>query len=198
MNNVTQTIYVVDDDEAMRDSMTWLLEGEGYVVACFDSGESFLNARSAEMRGYLILDVRMPEMSGLELHEKLDALGSQLPIIFVTGHGDVPMAVSALQRGACDFIEKPFHNEDLLSRIVRALLEGSAPHEILAITFTKKAAGEMRQRLQELLEQFSTQSDAELSHGLIQRGFTQAPSKSTASSPPAACAMAPSATDWIN
>lgn len=60
-------------------------------------------------------------MSGLELHEKLDSLGSQLPVIFVTGHGDVPMAVGALQRGACDFIEKPFHNEDLLSRIVRAL-----------------------------------------------------------------------------
>ena len=121
MNDLPQTIYVVDDDEAMRDSMTWLLEGEGYVVACYDSGESFLNARRADMRGCLILDVRMPEMSGLELQEKLDALGSQLPIIFVTGHGDVPMAVSALQRGACDFIEKPFHNEDLLSRIVRAL-----------------------------------------------------------------------------
>ncbi|MBT9520962.1 MAG: response regulator transcription factor [Dechloromonas sp.] len=121
MNNLTQTIYVVDDDEAMRDSMTWLLEGEGYVVACFDSAESFLKARRDDMRGCLILDVRMPEMSGLELHEKLDALGSELPVIFVTGHGDVPMAVSALQRGACDFIEKPFHNEDLLSRIVRAL-----------------------------------------------------------------------------
>lgn len=122
MTNVpTQTIYVVDDDEAMRDSMTWLLEGEGYVVACFDSAESFLKARRDDMRGCLILDVRMPEMSGLELHEKLDALGSELPVIFVTGHGDVPMAVSALQRGACDFIEKPFHNEDLLSRIVRAL-----------------------------------------------------------------------------
>ena len=121
MNDLTQTIYVVDDDEAMRDSMSWLLEGEGYVVACFDSAESFLKARRDDMRGCLILDVRMPEMSGLELHEKLDALGSQLPVIFVTGHGDVPMAVSALQRGACDFIEKPFHNEDLLSRIVRAL-----------------------------------------------------------------------------
>ncbi|MGB4064428.1 MAG: response regulator transcription factor [Azonexus sp.] len=121
MNVLTQTIYVVDDDEAMRDSMTWLLEGEGYVVACFDSAESFLKARRDDMRGCLILDVRMPEMSGLELHEKLDALGSELPVIFVTGHGDVPMAVSALQRGACDFIEKPFHNEDLLSRIVRAL-----------------------------------------------------------------------------
>ncbi len=115
------TIYVVDDDEAMRDSMSWLLEGEGYRVACFDSAASFLKARRDDMRGCLVLDVRMPDMSGLELHEKLDALGSHLPIIFVTGHGDVPMAVSALQRGALDFIEKPFHNEDLLSRIVRAL-----------------------------------------------------------------------------
>jgi two-component system response regulator TtrR len=118
---MTQTIYVVDDDEAMRDSLTWLLEGEGYQVTCFDSAESFLNSRSDEMRGCIILDVRMPEMSGLELHEKLDTLGSKLPIIFVTGHGDVPMAVAALQRGACDFIEKPFHNEELLSRIERAL-----------------------------------------------------------------------------
>lgn len=117
----TQTIYVVDDDEAMRDSMTWLLEGEGYRVACFESAERFLQARRDAMRGCLVLDVRMPTMSGLELHEKLDALGSRLPVIFVTGHGDVPMAVAALQRGACDFIEKPFHNEDLLSRIRRAL-----------------------------------------------------------------------------
>jgi FixJ family two-component response regulator len=114
-------IYVVDDDEAMRDSMTWLLEGEGYRVACFESAEAFLKARNDAMRGCIVLDVRMPEMSGLELHEKLDTLGSQLPIIFITGHGDVPMAVAALQRGACDFIEKPFHNEDLLSRVTRAL-----------------------------------------------------------------------------
>lgn len=117
----TPTVYVVDDDEAMRDSMSWLLEGEGYKVACFESGASFLASRRSQMRGCLVLDVRMPDMSGLELQEKLDALGSTLPIIFVTGHGDVPMAVSALQRGACDFIEKPFHNEDLLARIRRAL-----------------------------------------------------------------------------
>ena len=121
MTGMTQTIFVVDDDEAMRDSLSWLLEGEGYQVSCFDSAQSFLDARRDDMRGCLVLDVRMPEMSGLELHEKLDALGSQLPIIFVTGHGDVPMAVAALQRGACDFIEKPFHNEELLSRIERAL-----------------------------------------------------------------------------
>ena len=85
----TQTIYIVDDDEAMRDSMTWLLEGEGYHVACFDSAERFLQSRRDNMRGCLILDVRMPTMSGLELHEKLDAFGSRLPVIFVTGHGDV-------------------------------------------------------------------------------------------------------------
>ena len=121
MSEQKQTIHVVDDDEAMRDSMNWLLEGEGYTVACYDSAASFLAARNDRMRGCIVLDVRMPEMSGLELHEKLETLGSRLPIIFVTGHGDVPMAVSALQRGACDFIEKPFNNEDLLSRVQRAL-----------------------------------------------------------------------------
>lgn len=128
MSDSLPMIYVVDDDEAMRDSMTWLLEGEGYRVACFESAQAFLNARHDPMRGCIVLDVRMPEMSGLELHEKLDGLGSQLPVIFVTGHGDVPMAVGALQRGACDFIEKPFHNEDLLSRIVRALELDSQIH----------------------------------------------------------------------
>jgi two-component system response regulator TtrR len=121
MTEQKPTVFVVDDDEAMRDSMSWLLEGEGYRVSCFDSGESYLAAWRDDMRGCLVLDVRMPEMSGLELQEKLDTLGSRLPIIFITGHGDVPMAVAALQRGACDFIEKPFHNEDLLSRIERAL-----------------------------------------------------------------------------
>lgn len=121
MSEIQQSIYVVDDDDAMRDSMTWLLEGEGYRVACYASGSEFLAARHPGLRGCLVLDVRMPEMSGLELYEKLAALGSKLPVIFVTGHGDVPMAVAALQRGACDFIEKPFHNQDLLSRISRAL-----------------------------------------------------------------------------
>ena len=121
MTDPEQIIHVVDDDEAMRDSMTWLLEGEGYRVACYDSAASFLAARGEPMHGCLVLDVRMPEMSGLELHEKLTGLGCRLPVIFVTGHGDVPMAVAALQRGACDFIEKPFRNDDLLSRIQRAL-----------------------------------------------------------------------------
>ena len=122
MSNPLQTIHVVDDDEAMRDSMTWLLEGEGYAVACYDSADSFLAAHSERMHGCIVLDVRMPQMSGLELHEKLDALGSQLPIIFVTGHGDVPMAVSALKKGAVDFIEKPFSDKDML-RLIEQCLE---------------------------------------------------------------------------
>ena len=99
----------------------WLLKGESYTDACYDSADSFLAAHNQRMHGCIVLDVRMPQMSGLELHEKRDALGSRLPIIFVTGHGDVPMAVSALQRGACEFIQEPFNNEDLLSRIRRAL-----------------------------------------------------------------------------
>lgn len=116
-----QKIYIVDDDEALRDSLTWLLEGEGHVVECFASAEAFLDALSDEQSGCLILDVRMPGMSGLELHERLMAQSNHLPIIFITGHGDVPMAVSALQRGACDFVQKPFNDADLLTRIQRAL-----------------------------------------------------------------------------
>ncbi len=148
-----QTIYIVDDDEAMRDSLTWLLEGEGYRVSCFDAAETFLGAWHAGMHGCLVLDVRMPEMSGLELHEKLDALGSHLPIIFVTGHGDVPMAVAALQRGACDFIEKPFHNEELLSRIERALeLEGQLAARQLRDGAISRRLEQLTQREREVMQ----------------------------------------------
>jgi len=118
---MTQTVYIVDDDDAMRDSLTWLLEGEGYAVNNYASAKDFLDNYSPQMRGVLVLDVRMPDMSGLELHDKLIALNNPLPVIFVTGHGDVPMAVSALQSGAWDFIEKPFANADLLARIEKAL-----------------------------------------------------------------------------
>ena len=121
MSELTPTIFVVDDDDAMLDSMTWLLEGEGYQVSCFDFGERFLAAWHKDMRGCLVLDVRMAEMSGLELQERLDELGSRLPVIFVTGHGDVQMAVRAVKSGAFDFIEKPFNDQDLLERIHKAI-----------------------------------------------------------------------------
>lgn len=133
---MTQIVYIVDDDDAMRDSLTWLLEGEGYAVNNYASAEDFLGMYSPQMRGVLVLDVRMPEMSGLELHEKLIALNNQLPVIFVTGHGDVPMAVNALQSGAWDFIEKPFANADLLARIEKALARERERSERLLKTQT--------------------------------------------------------------
>lgn len=116
-----QYVFIVDDDEAMRDSLAWLLEGSGLKVRLFASATAFLEAYSPSLAGCLVLDVRMPGMSGLELHERLQALSSTLPIVFVTGHGDVPMAVSALKKGATDFIEKPFNNADILRLIEQCL-----------------------------------------------------------------------------
>jgi FixJ family two-component response regulator len=118
----SQRVYVVDDDEAMRDSLVWLLESNGFAVEAFPSAEAFLERWHGDMRGCLVLDVRMPGMSGLELHERLSARSAVLPIVFVTGHGDVPMAVSALKKGAVDFIEKPFNDRDLL-RLVAGCLD---------------------------------------------------------------------------
>lgn len=114
-------VYIVDDEEPMRDSLTWLLEGEGYATQSFASAEAFLDELRDDMAGCLLLDVRMPAMSGLELQERLKAMGNHLPVIFITGHGDVPMAVSALQHGACDFVQKPFDDRDLIARIQQAM-----------------------------------------------------------------------------
>lgn len=118
----SQRVFVVDDDDAMRDSLVWLLESHGLGVRAFGSAEAFLAASPETMRGCLVLDVRMPGMSGLELYDRLIARGVRLPVLFVTGHGDVPMAVSALKKGAADFIEKPFSDEEIL-RLVRNCLE---------------------------------------------------------------------------
>ena len=116
-----QIIYLVDDDEALRDSLVWLLESQGFKVEAFASAEAFLRVWRPEFNGCLLLDVRMPGMSGLELHERLRAHYCTLPVIFITGHGDVPMAVAALKKGAVDFIEKPFNDAELL-RIVNQCL----------------------------------------------------------------------------
>lgn len=107
------TVYIVDDDEAVRDSLRWLLEANNYRVRAFPSGESFLAEYDEKRPGVLIVDVRMPGMSGLELQEQLIARKSVMPIVFITGHGDVPMAVSTIKKGAIDFLEKPFDETDL-------------------------------------------------------------------------------------
>jgi FixJ family two-component response regulator len=115
------TVYVVDDDEAVRDSLQWLLEGQNYRVVCFEAAEIFLARFNAQEVACLVADVRMDGMSGLELQDKLIELNSPLPIVFITGHGDVPMAVATMKKGAVDFIEKPFKESELLFLIERML-----------------------------------------------------------------------------
>ena len=117
-----QNIYIVDDDEALRDSLVWLLESSGYKVTAYESAEVFLGIYNVSMTGCLVLDVRMPGMSGLELFEELRRRHCTLPVIFITGHGDVPMAVSAVKKGAVDFIEKPFSERDMLGLIKQCLV----------------------------------------------------------------------------
>jgi FixJ family two-component response regulator len=116
-------VYVVDDDEAVRDSLQWLLEGKDYRVRCFDSAESFLSRYDPREVACLIVDIRMPGISGLELQDRLLERKSPLPIVFITGHGDVPMAVNTMKKGAMDFIPKPFKEEELLSVVERMLDE---------------------------------------------------------------------------
>ena len=103
--HLSSTVFIVDDDEAVRDSLRWLLEANGYRVRAYASGESFLEDYDPAQIGVLIADVRMPGMSGLELQEQLIARNAPLPIVFITGHGDVPMAVSTMKKGAVDFLE---------------------------------------------------------------------------------------------
>lgn len=117
------TVYVVDDDEAVRDSIRWLLEASDYKVELYDSGESFIAKYDPFAIAVLLLDVRMNGMSGLEVQEHLIARKADLPIIFITGHGDVPMAVNALKKGAVDFIEKPFDQAALKQQVERMLQE---------------------------------------------------------------------------
>lgn len=114
-------IHIVDDDEAFRDSLVWLLESHDYQVVCHDSAEALLAAFVPRGVGCLIVDIRMPGMSGLELYEELIARDNPWPVIFITGHGDVPMAVQAVKRGAHDFLEKPFNQQALLDAVESAL-----------------------------------------------------------------------------
>jgi two-component system, LuxR family, response regulator FixJ len=116
-----QTVYVIDDDEAVRDSIKELLESVKLNTQVFDSGISFLDAYSNDITGCIVIDIRMAKMSGFVLQERLKELGITIPIIFITGHGDVDMAVKALKSGAVDFIQKPYHDQNLLESINSAL-----------------------------------------------------------------------------
>ena len=121
MKEKPATVFVVDDDEAVRTSLRLLLKSVGLPVETFASAQEFLDQFDPSRAGCLVLDIRMPGMSGLELQQHLNDRHSIMPIVFITGHGDVPMAVEAMQAGAVDFIQKPFRDQDLIDRINRAL-----------------------------------------------------------------------------
>jgi two-component system response regulator FixJ len=121
MKEKPATVFVIDDDEAVRTSLRLLLKSVGLPVETYASAQEFLDQFDGERAGCLVLDIRMPGMSGLDLQQKLTSLHSITPIVFITGHGDVPMAVEAMQAGAVDFIQKPFRDQDLIDRINRAL-----------------------------------------------------------------------------
>jgi FixJ family two-component response regulator len=135
-------VFIVDDDAAVRNSLRLLVKSIGQTAAVFGSAQEFLAAYEMQQPGCLVLDVRMPGMSGLELQQHLNMRGAVIPLIFITGHGDIPMAVEAMQHGAFDFLQKPFRDQDLIDRIQRALQKD---HE------NRAALGE-RTRIRERLE----------------------------------------------
>ena len=139
-------VHIVDDDDAMRDSLKWLLESRGLEVELYASGDEFLKSFDNGFCGCLVLDVRMNGMSGLDLYERLPARGCTLPVIFITGHGDVPMAVSALKKGAVDFIEKPFNDQDILGLIEECMQQD------LAAAVKRAESASVAQRLDSLTQ----------------------------------------------
>jgi two-component system, LuxR family, response regulator FixJ len=115
------SVFIVDDDEAVRNSLRLLVKSVGLSATAMLSAREFLESYDPQQPGCLVLDVRMPEMSGLDLQQQLNLRGAVIPVIFITGHGDIPMAVEAMQQGAFDFLQKPFRDQDLIDRIQRAL-----------------------------------------------------------------------------
>jgi two-component system, LuxR family, response regulator FixJ len=131
MKERSPAVFIVDDDEAVRSSLRLLIKSVGLIPTALGSAREFLEKYDPAQPGCLVLDVRMPEMSGLELQEQLNRQGAVIPVIFITGHGDVPMAVEALQAGAFDFLQKPFRDQDLIDRIQKALEKDRANRAVL-------------------------------------------------------------------
>lgn len=126
MNPRPATVFIVDDDDAVRSSLRLLLKSVGLAAVAYPSARDFLAAWNPDQPSCLVLDVRMPGISGLELQEELNRRGAIVPVIFITGHGDIPMAVEAMQHGAFDFLQKPFRDQDLIDRIQKAIARDAA------------------------------------------------------------------------
>jgi FixJ family two-component response regulator len=123
------TVFIVDDDRSLRQAIHDLVESVGLRAESFASGEEFLRAKHISHPSCLVLDVRLPQMSGLDFHHRLVATGVQIPVIFITAHGDIPMSVRALKAGAVEFLPKPFRDQDLLDAIQQALQRDGAAQE---------------------------------------------------------------------
>jgi two-component system response regulator DctR len=147
------TTHIVDDDPAVRDALQWLLQSRGVPSQTWGSGNDFLAFASRDLCGCLLLDVRMPEMSGIELFDRLRVLHCRLPVIFLTGHGDVPMAVQALKDGAFDFVEKPYDDNALVDKVLTAIAQDArrCVRENSALRLEQKLAT-LTQREQEVMQ----------------------------------------------
>ena len=117
----TPQAHLVDDDEAIRDALSWLLKSRGIPSTAYASAEDFLAAWTPELAGCVVLDMRMTGMTGLDCFERLQKNESKMPVIFLTGHGDVPLAVATLKKGAFDFFEKPLNDNELANRVAEAI-----------------------------------------------------------------------------
>jgi FixJ family two-component response regulator len=148
--NIKQTVFIVDDDEGVRDGLALLLESIDQSYELFSSALDFLEQYDNKKRGCLVLDIRMPQMSGLDLQKRLKKQQASLPIIFISGHGDIPMAVEAMRQGALDFIRKPFREHDLLDRI----------NEALSLSFSESVHKDISD-LQHKLDKIATLSERE-------------------------------------
>lgn len=145
-------VFVVDDDEAVRSALRLLLKSVGLSATAVPSAQQFLATYDPQQPGCLVLDVRMPGMSGLELQQQLNMRGAVIPVIFITGHGDVPMAVEAMQQGAFDFLQKPFRDQDLIDRIQRALTKDKQNRaEVSALARNRERLESLTPREREVL-----------------------------------------------
>lgn len=152
-----ERVYVVDDDEAVRDSIGMLLETVDIPYVTYADAQSFLEQVDPSTVNCLVLDIRMPGMSGLELQEKLGAMNVDVPIVFITGHGDIPMAVEAMRRGAVDFLRKPFRDQELLDRIQEALSRDAENRDQAADSDSvKEQVAELTPREQEVFKRVAT------------------------------------------
>jgi two-component system response regulator FixJ len=132
MSTNSSKVFIVDDDDAVRNSLRLLFKTVDIDAATFQSGDEFLHEFDADWQGCIVLDIRMPGTSGLEVQKVLAERGNTLPIIFITGHGDVPMAVEAMQLGAFDFVQKPFGDQELVDRVSQAMAQNEEVQESVA------------------------------------------------------------------